>query len=76
MTATDDHDDHEARSTRMTNAEFAAALERLVSRARRDGVDLEGGYNVRTPEREQPDVTVEISRIAKRTDGYGFDPVE
>jgi len=57
-------------SDRMTNAEFAAELQRLVARARDDGVDFDGAYDVRTPQRNQPDVTVEISEIAKCTGPY------
>ena len=46
--------------------QFKTELVQLVNHAQRAGVMLEGGYDVRTLEREQPDYTVEITEITKR----------
>lgn len=50
----------------MTQDEFDAELEGLVAEARDAHVPIEGAYNVRSPRSDNPDYTVEISRIAKR----------
>jgi len=52
--------DHEA---------FRTALRALLDQARRADVDLEGAYNVRTPLPDQPDHTVEISKLQKTVIG-------
>lgn len=51
----------------MTRDEFATELEHLVAEARDESVPIEGAHNVRSPRRDAPDYTVEISEIAKRT---------
>lgn len=44
-------------------AAFESELARLVSQAQRADIALEGAYDIRSSQREQPDYTVEISRI-------------
>ena len=50
----------------MTEDEFDAELERLVAEARDESVPIEGAHNVRSPQRDTPDYTIEISEIVKR----------
>lgn len=50
-----------------TNHEgFETALSRLVSTAEETSIDIEGAYDVRTPEGDRDDYTVEITVIQKR----------
>ncbi|HET7324429.1 MAG TPA: hypothetical protein VFJ06_08865 [Halococcus sp.] len=51
----------------MTRDEFATELEHLVAEARDESVPLEGAHNVRSPHPDDPDYTIEISAIVKRT---------
>ena len=51
----------------MTAEEFDAALEQLVAQARDQSLPIEGGYNVRSPNPDEPDYTIEISEIVNRT---------
>ena len=51
----------------MTEDEFDAGLESLVAEARDESLPIEGAYNVRSPQRDTPDYTIEISEIVKRT---------
>lgn len=44
---------------------FTIELQRLVAQARDDGAELEGGYNVRSPDPDIPDYTVEITEQEK-----------
>jgi len=72
-----ERDHHDERSPdHMTNAAFTDELERLVARARDAGVDLEGAYNVRTPQGSQSDYTIEIAEITKRPDHFRVESVE
>lgn len=48
---------------------FTTLLDQLVSRARAAGVGLEGTYNVRTPLRNHPDYTIEVTQIEKNRPG-------
>lgn len=59
MTRTQQNDD------RMDRETVATELQRLVARARDDGVALVGGYNVRSPHPGLPDYTVEITEQEK-----------
>lgn len=49
-----------------TVEEFDAELGRLVSEARDQNVPIEGAYNVRSPDPDTRDFTIEITEIAKR----------
>ena len=49
---------------------FEAELAELAARARKSGVGLDGAYDVRTPHPDQSDYTVEISRMAPRTNPH------
>ena len=49
---------------------FETELAELVAHARKSGVDLDGAYDVRTPHPDQSDYTVEISRMAPRTNPH------
>lgn len=64
MTPTDTPDDP------TTEAEFDAALDDLVAAAREEGVPIEGTRNVRSPDPETADYTVEISEIVPRAPGH------
>ena len=48
-----------------SESEFHDALAALLVEADRNGIDVEGGWNVRNPDETRPDWTVEITRIAK-----------
>jgi hypothetical protein len=61
---------------RMNRETFAAELQRLVARAEEDGVELGGGYNVRSPHPEVPDFTVEITEQEKLVSDGGLDTVD
>ncbi len=50
--------------------QFETELGEIVARARDDDVQLDGAYNVRSPHRDVPDYTIEISEIAKRRPGW------
>jgi hypothetical protein len=55
----------------MDHAEFDSALEGVVAAARDADVPLDGAYNVRSPRRDVPDYTIEITEQAKRTPDSG-----
>lgn len=50
----------------MNREEFVTELDRLVA-AHESGVQLVGGYDVRSPHRDTPDYTVEITKIRKKS---------
>lgn len=50
----------------MTVDEFDTELGRLVSKARDQNVPVEGAYNVRSPDPDMRDYTIEITEIAKQ----------
>lgn len=56
----------------MDSNEFEAELRSIVDQARESGVDLRGGYTIRTPKRDQPDFTVEISEVRKASPSSPF----
>jgi hypothetical protein len=60
---------------RMDRAAFRTELERLVARAQEDGVEVGGGYNVRSPDPDVPDYTIEITEQEKRITDGGVDSV-
>lgn len=66
MTHTNRHD-ADASDRFRTRTEFATEFEALVARARDAGIDLQGAYDVRSPG-DQPDYTVEISEVVKRSE--------
>lgn len=51
------------RTDSMTADEFDAKLEQLVAQARDESFAIEGAYNVRSPNPDEPDYTIEISEI-------------
>lgn len=55
----------------MIEDEFDAELDRLVAEARDEGVPIEGAQNVRSPRPDDPDYTIEITEITKRTPEWG-----
>ena len=52
-----------------TESEFRDALADLLMRAAAKGVDVEGGWDVRNPDRGKPDWTVEIVELTKSLPG-------
>ena len=57
---------------------FQIELAELIDHAREAGVDLRGAYDVRTPQPEHADYTVEVTEVAPRAangDRRGFSPV-
>lgn len=48
-----------------SKSEFHDALDALVSEAAEKGIDVEGGWDVRSPDGRQSDWTVEIIELAK-----------
>lgn len=44
---------------------FEDGLARLVVRAQHADVELQGAYDIRSPQREQPDYTIEVTEITK-----------
>ena len=44
---------------------FEAELRELVVQAQRAGTDVRGAYDMRTPNPNEPDYTVEITEVAK-----------
>ncbi|PSP74721.1 hypothetical protein BRC86_04965 [Halobacteriales archaeon QS_3_64_16] len=57
----------------MDRGAFRTELQRLVARAREDGVEVGGGYNVRSPDPDMQDYTVEITEQEKRITDGGID---
>ena len=60
---------------RMDQAEFRTELQGLVARAQEEGVEVGGGYNVRSPDPDVPDYTIEITEQEKRITDGGVDSV-
>lgn len=42
---------------------FETELGELVAQARREGTDVRGAYDMRTPNPDEPDYTVEITEV-------------
>lgn len=58
---------------------FERELAELIDHARETGIDLRGAYNVRTPQPEHADYTIEISEVVPRAadgDHQSFSPVD
>ena len=58
---------------------FQIELAELIDHARETGVDLRGAYDVRAPQPEHADYTIEITEIVTHTadgDRRGFSPVD
>jgi hypothetical protein len=49
----------------MDASAFEIELDELVAEARRTGTDVRGVYDMRTPDPDEPDYTVEITEVAK-----------
>jgi hypothetical protein len=47
----------------MNASTFETELGELVAQARRDGTDVRGTYDMRTPNPNEPDYTVEITEV-------------
>jgi hypothetical protein len=47
---------------------FETDLGELVAQARRQGTDLRGTYDIRTPNADKPDYTVEITEVTGMND--------
>jgi len=65
--------DHEAEFLLTDDLRALPELQHLVARAQDGGVQLVGGYNVRSPDPDVPDYMVEITRQTKRIADGGQD---